>query len=158
MVFDYFIESDKCDESIEQLRSAKQQFLGAVEHEALSPLSSFKKAISTTAIAQQMDTLYASHGGINYYIINILPISRSDNPISDVLRAEVMEAGRRRKVQEIKSLMAKDKMVETSGGPATEALQVADGVGQGHEGEVEQSEIPENLEKVGNINDETQLS
>lgn len=149
----HFILDDKDGQPQEKLRAANAKFEEALEDEGVSPLVAFKKVISTTALAQEMDALHATVGGLDFYI------STRFTPMvpSDALKAEVKKACHRRKLEEIKKLMASNKKEETGGSPESKAEQVADVVGQGQEGEVEKPEAREAMEMDGNIKVETQL-
>lgn len=149
----HFFQGDKDDESMEQLRSAEVRFMELLKDD-VSPFVAFKEIISTTALAQEMDTRHATMGGINEYISTLFTIADPTNH----LKAEVKEAADRRKLEEIKKLMAINQKEETGGSPASKAEQVVDVVGQGHEGKVEQSPAREEKETDGNIKSETQLS
>lgn len=117
----------------------------------VSPYVAFKEVIRTTALAQKMDTLHASHGGIDFYIINnfrkfdirndatVNSLFGPPEELSEALKTEAMNAATRRKVQEIKSLMAKKDTRHVNGIEAIAELQITNGAGQGQEGEMEQS-------------------
>lgn len=148
----HFFQDDKDGEPLEKLRSANAKFREALKDGGLSPLAAFKKVISTTPLAQEMDARHATVGGLDFYISTQF----SPEFPSEALKAEAKAAAHRRKVEEIKKLMASSKE-ETGGSPAPEAEQVAGGVGQGREGEVEQPEVGKEVEMDGNIKAETQL-
>lgn len=132
-----FFRDDNGDELKEQLRSAEKRLQETFERGELSLYGAFKEIIGTTALAQEIDRLFASEGGLDFYLLNkvvtfgmLISASKSVNP-------EVEEAIRRRKVQEIKRLMANEETKEMI--EDVEALQITDGAGQGLEGEVEMS-------------------
>ncbi|KAG6362639.1 hypothetical protein INS49_007731 [Diaporthe citri] len=140
----------------EKLRSTIAEFRETLKEGGASPYVAFKKVVSTTALAQEMDARHATGGGLDLYMSNKLSnkeFSRAEP--SDALKAEAMEAARRRKVDEIKKLMANSKKEETGGSPASKAEQVAGGVGQGHEGELQTPEDGDEMEMDGNTKAET---
>lgn len=149
----HFIQDDKDGEPLEKLRSANVKFREALKDGGLSPLAAFKKVISTTPLAQEMDARHATVGGLDFYISTQF----SPEFPSEALKAEAKACAHRRKVEEIKKLMANNKKEETGGSPAPETEQVAGGAGQGREGEVEESEAGKEMEMDGNIKAETQL-
>ncbi|KAK7704170.1 hypothetical protein SLS64_008728 [Diaporthe eres] len=149
----HFILDDKDGQPQEKLRAAIAEFQEALEGAGVSPIAALKKVISTTALATEMDTLHATMGGLDFYIYTRF----TPTDPSEALRAEVRAACRRRRVEEIKKLMAKNKKEETGGSPESKTEQVADGIGQGQEGEGEKSEAREEMEMGGNMKVETEL-
>lgn len=149
----HFILDGKDGQAQEKLRAANAQFQEALEDAGVSPLVALKKVISQTALAKEMDALHATMGGLDFYIYTRFTPTEP----SDALKAEVKAACHRRKVEEIKKLMASNKKEETGGSPASKAEQVADGVGQEQQGEGEKPEAREEMEMDGNIKVETQL-
>lgn len=144
----HFFPDDKSDEAKEQLDSAHARFMDAVEQRGLSPYVAFKEVIRTTALAEKMDTLHGSRGGIDFYIMEFFNEFdvRTDDPwfnerehLSDASRIEAKNAGMRRKVQEIKRLMAREQTRHVNGSQPVEELQITNGVGQGQDHETEQS-------------------
>lgn len=150
----HFIMNGEPGEPQEKLRSANDKFQDALEEGGVSPFAAFKKVISTTALAQEMDERYATVGGLDFYISTQYTTSEP----SDALKAEAKEAARWRKVEEIKKLMAADKKEEAGASLESKAEQVTDGVSQGHEAEMEKSEAREEMEVDGNIKAETDSS
>lgn len=147
----HFFPDDESDEAKKQLRSAETRFLEAVGQGGVTPYVAFKEVIRTTALAQKMDTLHASHGGIDYYIVNnfryfdirneatVNPLFGPPEELSEALKTEAINAATRRKVQEIKRLMAKNETRHVNGIQAIEKLQITNGAGQGQDGELEKS-------------------
>lgn len=135
----HFIMSGEPGEPQEKLRSAKAEFQDTLDQGGVSPFAAFKKVISTTSLAQEMDERYATAGGLDFYITTQYTTAEP----SDALRAEAKEAALWRKVEEIKKLMAANKKEETGGSPAPKAEQVAVGVGQVHVNEMEKSKARE---------------
>lgn len=135
----HFIMSGEPGEPQEKLRSAKAEFQDTLDQGGVSPFAAFKKVISTTSLAQEMDERYATAGGLDFYITTQYTTAEP----SDALRAEAKEAALWRKVEEIKKLMAANKKEETGGSPAPKAEQVAGVIGQGHVDEMEKSKARE---------------
>lgn len=144
----HFFPDDESDEAKQEIESAEARFMHAVEHSDVSPYAAFKEVIRTTAFGEKMDTLHASRGGIDFYIMDAFRQFkiRTDEPVidrrealSEELWIEAKNAAMRRKVQEIKNLMANNEARNVNETPAVEELQITNGAGQGHENEVEQS-------------------
>lgn len=130
-----FLRDDNGRQLQEQIRSAEQRLEEAAEQGGSTPYVVFKEIISTTALAQDMDALYGSQGGLDYYLRNGSPRGSLDMAIRDYdpINAESKKSMRRRKVQEIKSLMASMETKETKElVQAIEASHIADGTGWGH--------------------------
>lgn len=144
----HFFPDDESDEAKEEIASAEARFMHAVEHSDVSPYAAFKEVIRTTALAEKMDTLHASLGGIDFYIMDSFPLFniRADEPeivrgekLSEESQIEARKAAMRRKVQEIKRLMANNETGDVNGSQAVEEPHDTNRDGQGQEDKTEQS-------------------
>lgn len=109
-----FLRDENGRQLQEQLRSAEQRFEEAAEQGGCLAYVVFREIISTTALAQDMDKLHASEGGLDYYLQSCSDTLGSAIRHYDAMNAESKKAIQRRKVQEIKSLMANTETEETN--------------------------------------------
>lgn len=133
----------------EQLQSATDHYLRAVEQPGVSPLKAFQDAAMPSSFAQEIDTLYASDGGLIYYVTNKLfsaltyqkmldtCMSARFSPLSRALVADIRQAKSLRKMQEIKKVMMTSNLEDKVGSLATDTRQLTDAGGQGLEAEAE---------------------
>lgn len=144
----HFFPDDESDKAKQKIDSAEARFMLAVEHSDVSPYAAFKEVIRTTALAQEMDTLHASLGGIDFYIMDSFPRFeiRADEPeikrgerLSEKSQIEARNAAMRRKVQEIKKLMANNKTGDVNGTQAVKEPHDTNRDAQGQEDKTEQS-------------------
>lgn len=149
----------------EKLQSATNNYLRAVEQPGVSPLKAFQDAAMASNFVQEIDTLYASDGGLIYYVTNKLFIALSSqkmldtcvsarfSPLSRALLADLRQAKSLRKMQEIKKVMMTSNLEDKVGSLATDTRQLPDAGGQGLEAEADRSqagaEVKEEVEEGG---------
>lgn len=108
MALRHFFRDDKGELLKDQVHAADETLQEAVEHRATTPLEAFKALISTTAVAQEMDSLYAVEGGIDHYLAIKYGAFFSGN-----IAGQLLSAARQKRnvleVQKIKDLMAREE-------------------------------------------------
>lgn len=110
-------------EDEDQLRAAKDVYKDAINKPGTSPVAAFQQAAMMSALAQELDALHADEGGLMYHIVNV-PTSGLQAPVNlSNLSFDSMEDIRNaralRKVQEIKEIMAAERL-ENAGGMKSE--------------------------------------
>lgn len=103
----------------DQLRAAKDVYKDAINKPGTSPVAAFEQAAMISALAQELDTLHADEGGLMYHVVNVptsglrAPVNLSNlsfDSMEDIRNAKAL-----RKVQEIKEIMAAERL-ENAGG------------------------------------------
>lgn len=146
-----FFRDDNGFCQLKQLRSSEETYMDAVKQPGVSPLKAFQDVVMTTSLAQEMDKLYANHGGLVYYLTNTWPdvFGRFCGKLSPALWAECQKAKSLRKMEEIKKLMATNNLKEKVGDLATKGRQSTGAGGQGLEAETGQLGDKEGVKNDG---------